>query len=754
MRIIKPQQLAVLKNGYQIGTNSQLGISVIAGFYLSQTDHFVCEPQIWEAWKAAPLAVPYLDNVVSKPFAEVLLAGHAGIGILQTSLEVEMQVGAITRRWQIQGESRVGGLTVQPFMRIPLNHDYAWGGKACKENPLGRGYQGGMQPNLLERLDNHELKLCSPLAAPSPIPEYFTIRQQYIDKIAPIMSTKSYLDTTFPGLPEQLDRRYFQLSSPKQWLRDAVWPTKTPFQLSGFRTDNESIQGHFPKVKARAFLAHKAQSHLQELDLHCQTLWLLPDSDLGLMIFNTSLPLSHLMDEPYSALMVALDHIDAWRDTSHFCSVYQHRINPSSSPLAFLRDPELMPLEMSWNVIDSVDKHPSSLLYNNQPMDKIVSQTFYQQVEESIQSQPKKMTKWADADKHDKDNKDNKDKMKGNSINEHLIAECLLLSLPTVTEKKTFNAIDPFVSCWKGKTFKFCRFIEIDFSRKQIEECVFEGCQFSHCRFNECDVNHSHFLTSLFVECELNRSRWHQVSAVSSRFDGGKGQSWLLHESQLDQCAFEHMQLTNSQYNHSNLKGCVFNKTDLSQSNFVKGKIISGIFNGCSAKHLQFQEIKFEKSSILGGDWGLSQFTLSHFDHVTAGLEFELNQGVFNECHFHKVGFKDCQLSYGVWSNCSTDEINCDNANWQGAIITQCDFIGMRFKDSDLSETTWQMSSVQQGLFYNANLEGAKFKECNLIAANMGRIARNNDTQFTRCLLDEVNWRPTRAPTEALKETE
>lgn len=66
MRIIRPQQLVVLKSSYQIGHESHMGISVVAGCYLSKPEHMVTESQIWQAWKAAPL-FPHVDSAEPKP---------------------------------------------------------------------------------------------------------------------------------------------------------------------------------------------------------------------------------------------------------------------------------------------------------------------------------------------------------------------------------------------------------------------------------------------------------------------------------------------------------------------------------------------------------------------------------------------------------------------------------------------------------------------------------------------------------------
>lgn len=104
MRIIRPQQLVVIKGGYQIGADSRLGISVVAGCYLSRPEHFVNEAEIWEAWKRAPLSLPVLDVAEPKPFAEYLIAGHAGVGQPVKTLDVSADIGGLKRRWRVEGE--------------------------------------------------------------------------------------------------------------------------------------------------------------------------------------------------------------------------------------------------------------------------------------------------------------------------------------------------------------------------------------------------------------------------------------------------------------------------------------------------------------------------------------------------------------------------------------------------------------------------------------------------------------------------
>ncbi|CAI1706871.1 Uncharacterized protein conserved in bacteria [Serratia ficaria] len=258
MQIIKPQQLIFLNGRYQIGRQSHLGISVLTGFYLSDPQHFANEAEIWAGWEQAPLSHRVLDLAEPKPFAEYLLAGHAGIGEETTALDVSATVGSLSRRWRVQGEASQTSLQVQPFLRMPLDHPQSYGGEGCTDNPLGRGHQDGRSPQLMS-VRNDVLQRHSPLAAPGPVPQHFPLRKAWLDRVAPDMAGKAYLESIFPGYPQALDLRYFQLAPPEQRLSEAEWPDDVTFDLGGFRPKGQRIQGGYPGC---ALVCSIAKNHI------------------------------------------------------------------------------------------------------------------------------------------------------------------------------------------------------------------------------------------------------------------------------------------------------------------------------------------------------------------------------------------------------------------------------------------------------------------------------------------------------------
>ena len=208
----------------------------------------------------------------------------------------------------------------------------------------------------------------SPLAAPAPVPHEFALRKAHIDKVAGQIASKAYLEKAFPGLPADIDRRYYQMAPPAQWLPEAAWPDRVPFELQGVGAQSQAIRGELPAVRGRAFIRRHDSEGLEEIELQRKTLWFLPDSDMALIIFTGNAPLTHLLDESIESLMLALDRCDAPRPFDYFRQVHHKRSDDDASPFEFLFDPDLMPAEMGLNVIQAASDHPSDLRYDPSPM--------------------------------------------------------------------------------------------------------------------------------------------------------------------------------------------------------------------------------------------------------------------------------------------------------------------------------------------------------------------------------------------------
>ncbi len=732
MRIICPQQLAVLKNGYQIGRESHMGISIVAGCYLSKPDHFVTAPEIWHALQASPRSFQMLDCAEPKPFAEYLLAGHAGIGEEVRSLDVQVKVGSLLRRWRVEGESDKTSLLVKPFLRMPMDHPQSWGGKGCKDNPLGRGYSDNSNPNLMSIGFDGTAIARSPLSAPTPIPHDFQLRKSHLDHVAGAMTDKHYLEAYAPGLPPAIDRRYYQMASPSQWLKSAEWPDNIPYELQGFRPNRAVLAGAFPAVRARAFIWYQNSSEPQEMHLQRKTLWLLPDHDVGLMIFTGSVPISHLFDEPIETLLTGLDDAQALRDAEHYQQIYARRSVAGASSFEFLNDPELMPVGMSVNVIRDLADHPASRRYKATPQSEKESRDFYQGVREAIEQQQQ----------HQPPVLPHTDKAPPAEDNE--AGTLWLQRHEDSAENITFAGTDFSALTLRNRRFRYCTFNHCRLLETTLRDCTFENCQFLHCQIEDanwrnvhlagCFINNTLFNNTLFDHCLYEKVTWESSQLLQCRFTDSRWQHCIVKQGEFGL----------SQFELCTLDGCFFSETSLNQSQQNGCLLTSCIFEKCTGLNAKFIDSRLEKSSFIDSNWQGVDFTHCEITSFTTGLGVDLSESHFNQCRMEKVGFTKVNLQASTFNHCSLLEGCCDNANLEQATITACDMASVRLKDASLTHSVWQATSLQQSILYNADLRDAYFQRCNLIGANLAMTNQNLATRFEHCLLEKTLWIPRR----------
>ncbi|EGT3593298.1 TPA: pentapeptide repeat-containing protein [Serratia marcescens] len=723
--------MVVIKGGYQIGADSRLGISVVAGCYLSRPEHFVNEAEIWEAWKRAPLSLPVLDVAEPKPFAEYLIAGHAGVGQPVKTLDVSADIGGLKRRWRVEGEGRRGAMGAEPFLSVPLDHTSAWGGKDSKENPVGRGCNDGLRPLLMTLSAEGSAQERSPLAAPAPVPHEFALRKAHIDKVAGQIASKAYLEKAFPGLPADIDRRYYQMAPPAQWLPEAAWPDRVPFELQGVGAQSQAIRGELPAVRGRAFIRRHDSEGLEEIELQRKTLWFLPDSDMALIIFTGNAPLTHLLDESIESLMLALDRCDAPRPFDYFRQVHHKRSDDDASPFEFLFDPDLMPAEMGLNVIQAASDHPSDLRYDPSPMSLGDSAVFYQRIREAIAlhqqqtaAEPAPVTL---PDLPDLPAEDGND---------------AFFPASATVEGKTFTGLrSPALS---DKHFLQCRFERCDFSQAVLENCTFENCVFDAVNLTQAALRRIRMVSCTLQKPLMAESVWQEAVLEKVTLEEPQGQGMRAESVRLDYCVFERGDFTASRFERGAIGNGMFNGSTLIRTQFLQGELDACVFNRCLVEGAVALDMALTKNSFLGGNWRGVRFERCRIESMTAGMQVNFSHGVFSDCCFTKVGLKAarmerCQLQYSVFTECNFDE-----ADLTACAIVGCDMAGVRFKDSVLTHARWQNSSAQQAMFYNADLRDAGFEQCNLAAANLAMTWQDAGTRFSGCLLERACWVPRR----------
>ena len=243
----------------------KLFMSFTAGFAFDLVSGSPIEPGAAYASAMAALAPgDCLDLGVPKREAEWLLAGSAFVsgGAPAKGTMASVQVGESGRRLLV--ESR------EPFKSMPLTWKNTWGGDA--ENPDGARAGKGEKPPVSDE------------ALPHGTPACMGPRGSWPCRMGrPATYDAKWLSENWPGVPDDFDWGFYNLSQPQQRL---------PKGLNG----GESIvlinlNEQFPKIetklpKAAAVFKFEAGGRSFEKRPKPDTLWLFPDEPVGLLFWH------------------------------------------------------------------------------------------------------------------------------------------------------------------------------------------------------------------------------------------------------------------------------------------------------------------------------------------------------------------------------------------------------------------------------------------------------------------------------------
>ena len=215
--------------------------------------------------RLTPDLAPYL------PATDVLLTGHAyapageraawvtaGIGILDGYEPI------LEKYLDVRGEMGPDG--IQPFQKIPLVYERAFGGPGWEDNPFGVGAGGAKgEPNIFYIGDHRRS------AGFGPYSIHWPARKKLVSP-----AVRKALSEPIAEIPEGFDWTYFHAAPRDQrcpFLTGSEW-----LVLQGLRPDERRVRTRLPAAKGRALVFWAGEAPEGEpLELLCDTLRIEPD---------------------------------------------------------------------------------------------------------------------------------------------------------------------------------------------------------------------------------------------------------------------------------------------------------------------------------------------------------------------------------------------------------------------------------------------------------------------------------------------
>jgi hypothetical protein len=224
------------------------------------------------------------DRAPFKVRADVVLIGHAcspagAVAVMEIGFAFGTEGNAFARRLRVSGDRRweSGGKpsTPEPFVRMPLGWERAFGGPSFEANPSGIGHADAMRrarrdPVPLPNLEDPDRLLRVPAQTPAPAC-FAPIPPAWRDR--PTRRAR-------PSLPEALDWRRFQAAPEEQQL--AFLRGDEPFEITGCHPRHAVLAGALPGLRARCFSLIKGR--FEEVPVRLDT-----------VVFETDALLVHLV---------------------------------------------------------------------------------------------------------------------------------------------------------------------------------------------------------------------------------------------------------------------------------------------------------------------------------------------------------------------------------------------------------------------------------------------------------------------------
>ena len=360
--IVKPTKLGVLRRVSAGGEGYRLWITALGAFNLLSPGDFLPEAQLWQTAAPALGATP-LDAGMPKSRVEVLVAGDvcAPRNDPVRNLIVNLELGPIQKRivafgrrwWRYSPDGPVMG-EPEPFERVRLGWENAFGGPGCAENPLGKGIdarklmsqripaelpQIETPASLILNIDHHPAP-----AGLGPRPEDAPGRIGFAGTY-----DEAWLRDDFPGHARDFDWRYYNTACPNQQTAGELTGNEH-YRLTGMHPDHVEFRGRLPGFRVRAF-ARQVETFI-ELPMRCDTVWFFPNAAMGMVLFRGGLVVQDSEASSVLDVLLAYERLtDPQRPLGHYETALNERTDPELAALKFFDErplkPERLPEEVA-----------------------------------------------------------------------------------------------------------------------------------------------------------------------------------------------------------------------------------------------------------------------------------------------------------------------------------------------------------------------------------------------------------------------
>jgi len=358
MQIIKPLQLGVLHKSFSFLDKDIFCVSIPIAFSLID-NQIMLEQTLWSI-VGEQIGNDIFDMGMPKETGEVLVCGNfiAGSNKAVKAATVHLQVSVKDERnnYQKQVDKNLAifgdrhwvkllGADISPsapesIVEMPIIYQNAYGGEGYKLNPDGKGFKPVQtetgEKHFLPNIEYKNQLLIS--ASKQPQPASFgridLMWEQRLSKAGTY--DQKYIEQRMPGLPDDINWKYFNDAADDQWLND-YFKGDEEYSITNMHAEHATLHGQLPPIYGRAFVnqmvfnnqTHEQEIQFKEIPTKLDTLWLFPNSAMGVMIYRGSITAYADDGCDIKALLLACEsRHDSPRSMQHYQEQLTKRLDP------------------------------------------------------------------------------------------------------------------------------------------------------------------------------------------------------------------------------------------------------------------------------------------------------------------------------------------------------------------------------------------------------------------------------------------
>jgi uncharacterized protein YjbI with pentapeptide repeats len=710
LRHIKPQAALVATTRTQIGSTPMLAISVGVGFRLTDPAILVHETAVWEALKAAAPSVPLTEAAMPKRCAEWLLAGHAvqrapagaaGRAIDWAAwVELDGVRKTVSCRATVDEQAQSAGL-----VRLAIDPTRAAAGRS-RENPLG--VASGSAP--LQRVSALGVGP-DPLAAMGVLGSDWPERHQWMPSRPGTVEAMAR-DGTHMGWPEHVDLRYFQLAAPDQWSRHDSWTPGARFELGGFGERGEGYAGTLPRLAAVALTTRTDRPGFEQVPLRQQTVWLLPDHDLGVLWWNGAVQTDYVLDDSPAMLVAAFKDANEPIDADMLMAFAARRADLTQVDLLKHADEVLMPaIERNWvwELILARTDHPR---FAPPPRTR-------EEVGARLASHRQSLV----------------DAQQGRARLQAFKEEAQQMAPPVVPPdgidwRQRFDQAD-------SKALSDVTIRGADLTALRLDGWHFENVRFEACRLDRSTWRHCRLVNVFAVDCgfadtAFDDLAWTGGAMTRGELARGAWRDVVLEQLHLEDCGLDDLSVAGGSWSMVSVKGrggsggvvedtrwksvawngvkaprWTWNRISADSLGLVECDMV-----GLTLSHCTLRKSSALLSDLSAGTWRKNVLSLVVLSHGTS-----IDRTVLCDCSFKSSSFQNLHAASVQVEHCSFLQFNAQHMKAEHSSWTCTLLDGANVTHASLAGASFDRCSLKEAMLYGTDLRETRMRDCNLIRA-------------------------------------